>query len=543
MEETTTNHLIKHAPFFFLKCALVYALLLLLKAFAVEFPPQAIAIAWATLSFFAAIAMAYPAIIKKNNTKEMFQNTSEAAKRIGGRTFRLIGSIVLSAILIASLLVESQKWNMAEWMIAAASAVLYFIVSLGVARTVRKQYSPFYQRRGVMLWSWIAVGILLAVTLFALPMASPNEYASSLSSNQQLFKGSSSALLEEVGKAIYLSDSLTSFALAEVSALSNLLYHVINAIVCASAAFALIHLWSLCSLDASEMAKVFLPLQGMEEITGLKKKTIASSAAVLGISAALIAALFMYGEARMEEAQESGMYSPVEDLARRLTQVSTYKVGDRYYDVADVQKAVEGLSGEGFSCEDERNALVESIDQAYDTCASNVDGYLDWLAESQKESSGIPVIGPIIDFISDRFSDSSDQNESFSEEKRWEHLTDGVDLETIKSNIDSYNAAGADLESRIAEKLLNMGPGVEEWTVRSSTPIEEYHPAIEIGPSLILDIPDVDIADREQAKEAVLEAIENGRAEMLAQVSCRAGDTLPRNSSYSDPAGNRRCSA
>lgn len=519
MEETTKNHLIKHAPFFFLKCVLVYALLLLLKAFAVELPPQAIAIVWAILSFFAAIAMAYPAIIKKNNTKEMFQNTSEAAKRIGGRTFRLIGSFILSAILIASLLAESQKWDMAEWMIAAASAVLYFIVSLGVARTVRNQYSPFYQRRGVMLWSWIAMGVLLAVVLFALSMASPNEYASSLSGNQQLFKGSSSALLEEVGKAIYLSDSLTSFALAEVSALSHFLYHVINAIACASAAFALIHLWSLCSLGASEMAKVFLPLRGMEGIPGLKRKTIASSAAALAISAVLIAALFMYGEARMEEAQESGMYSPVEDLARRLTQVSTYKVGNQYYDVADVQKAVSVLAEEGLTCEDELDALTRSIDQAYDTCRDNVDDYLDWLAESQEESSGIPVIGPIVDFFSGFAGDSADKNEGTSEEERWEHFTAGVDPDAIKSSVDSYNAAGTDLESKIAERLLNMGPGVEEWTVRSSTPIEEYYPTIEIGPSLILDIPDVDTADREEAKEALLVAIENGRAEMLAQVA------------------------
>ena len=183
MEETATNPLIKHAPFFFLKCVLVYAFLFFLGMFAVEFPPAAIAAVWALLSLFAAIAMAYPAIIKKNNTKEMFLNTSEAAKRIGGRTFRLIGSIVLSAILVASLLVESQKWDAVEWVIAAVSAPLYFAISLGVAQEVKKHYSPLYQRRGIMLWSWIAMGALLAVTLFALSMASPNEYASSLSSN------------------------------------------------------------------------------------------------------------------------------------------------------------------------------------------------------------------------------------------------------------------------------------------------------------------------------------------------------------------------
>ena len=325
-------------------------------------------------------------------------------------------------------------------------------------------------------------------------------------------------MLEEVGKAIYLSDSLTSFALAEVSALSHFLYHVINAIACASAAFGLIHLRSLCSLGISEMAKVFLPLRGMEEIPGLKGKTIASSTAALAISAAILAALFMYGETRMEAAQESGAYSPVEDLARRLTQVSTYKVGERYYDIADVQRAVAELSEEGFTCEDERNALVESIGQAYDTCMSNVDGYLDWLTESQEEGCGIPIVGSIIDFFSDSFGNSSDQNEAASEEERWEHLTAGVDPDAVKNSVDSYNAAGTDLESKIAERLLGMGPGVEEWTVHDFTPIEEYYPTIEIGPSLILDIPDVDVSDREDAKEALLEAIENGRAEMLAQV-------------------------
>lgn len=80
----------KQSIFYAIKAIIVVALLYLFGYVAGELHPIAIAVIWVLVSALVSIAFAYPYIIKKLNTKEMFQDYSEASKRINGRFGRLI---------------------------------------------------------------------------------------------------------------------------------------------------------------------------------------------------------------------------------------------------------------------------------------------------------------------------------------------------------------------------------------------------------------------------------------------------------------------
>ena len=110
----------KQSIFYAIKAIIVVALLYLFGYVAGELHPIAIAVIWVLVSALVSIAFAYPYIIKKLNTKEMFQDYSEASKRINGRFGRLIFCYVLSAFLIATLMIETQKWTTAEWIVVVA---------------------------------------------------------------------------------------------------------------------------------------------------------------------------------------------------------------------------------------------------------------------------------------------------------------------------------------------------------------------------------------------------------------------------------------
>ncbi len=65
---------------------------------------------------------------------------------------------------MASLFLESPKWDIAEWvLIFAAVVVVYPVVLLLMRRYARREYEPAFQASGEFLWSCAIVGFLLCV--------------------------------------------------------------------------------------------------------------------------------------------------------------------------------------------------------------------------------------------------------------------------------------------------------------------------------------------------------------------------------------------
>lgn len=317
-------------------------------------------------------------------------------------------------------------------------------------------------------------------------------------------------LLQEIGKARYAADALTTYVLREVSALSSPLSLLINAAICVASSFALAHVWSLCSLDRAELAQVFLPLPGLGDDSRLKSRTGGWVVAILVAGLMIMLALFQFGEAKAKEMRQINGYSPVEMVIGGLSNVSAYNINGAYYDSQDVDDAISRLLEEGDGCLVARDNLEQAIRDAYGKCKENAEAYLGALESEQNQ-------GPL-EMIGSWFSSLFDSGSANSVDPR-DAIIAGVDFSAVHDCANKYNDARNSLESQVQGKLENMGISqIEETIVKTSVSIEEYFGGISGESLLVLDIPDVDTSDLATAKEVLLQAIDRDCEETLSRV-------------------------
>ncbi len=254
---------------FFLSYLFEAVLLLLLLGFIGRlistFDTILVAIIWAITSALLAIALAYPQIIRKKNTKEMFQDGSQVSRLINGRAFTLGICFVLAAFLSATLLVESMKWPFGIWIIVLVTVPVYFVLALLARKRVRKEYKQPYQLRGTILWSRRGAGIVLAFILTLMTIAThANDvltFGEAFSITPLLFDDSPSAMMEELGKLSYLIDGYTTYLLSHLNFFKQPIYLLVAFILRASSAFAVTTLLSLCLLTRVDLKEVFIPIE------------------------------------------------------------------------------------------------------------------------------------------------------------------------------------------------------------------------------------------------------------------------------------------
>ena len=102
-------------------------------------------------------------IIRKVHKQLLYPVGSIAAKFNGGRTISIIVSFCLSAVCMASLLLEAPKWDAAEKGIVVLAIVLYPIVECLVGRLAKREFEPAYQTAAKVRWSCVVVAILLCI--------------------------------------------------------------------------------------------------------------------------------------------------------------------------------------------------------------------------------------------------------------------------------------------------------------------------------------------------------------------------------------------
>lgn len=503
------------SAFYALKAIVVVALLYLFGHFAETFHPLTIAIIWVFVSVFMSIAFAYPYIIKKKNTKEMFQDYSEASKRINGRFGRLIFSFVLCALLSATLMIESQKWAIAEWAIVIFSIPLYYFVSLFINRTIiSKQYKPVYQRRGTMLWSQIGTGVLLTIVFlivgFAYLYGNSFSLGESFSNTKLLFENSPSALLAEVGKIGYLVDGFTTYGLSQLGTFDYVLYLVISLLLCISSSFALSHLLSLCSLEMRELKKVFLPIEEKNN-TVLRNKTIIYSILTLIAISAIFVGMYMYGEEKTAIAKQTNTYTAVEELIREQANLTTYEIDGRLYDKGMIDETINSLIEQNQDYRQKRDALVNSINSSYDTCVSNVDTYLDWYYR--------PLHEDFFGVIQQNINNWTNANNDRAYQEYKTRITNGINQEQFETDVKNYNQVISNLESQVKDDIsgsqLNSIP---PWLATQTCPFENYFQTSQLNTELPLNAPQGNYTDREAYKTAILQAIEDSRNTLLSEV-------------------------
>ncbi|MEE0845626.1 MAG: hypothetical protein U0L71_05470 [Eggerthellaceae bacterium] len=525
---STRTDLLKRSISFIVEAAILLVVIYVFGRFSEQMPSLLIACIWAIASASSAVALAYPRIIRKKNTKEMFLDNSFAARRINGRIPLMIACYALSAILVASLMMQSQKWGRMEFIIAAASIPLFLAVALVADYIMRnKVFKPKYRLRGTVITSRIVVGILLTLIFAGIAaLTSSNSQQTigqAFAGTTLLFENAQSALLVELGKLNYLLDGYTAFGLSQLQPLDLAMYWIVNILLFASSAFGLAQLLSVCYLNRHELLEAFRPI---EERLGKKARNTArlQTACVICLGSVVLAGSFMYTDWHAVDFRTSNEYSAAEQFVQKTVDINVYEFNGKIYEKSTVDNAIDGLVASNPDLAQQRSDLIQSLENLYTTYEGNIDGYLDWYYRSGWEKLQEDAARAVLP-ITSLFGATAPIDPTLQEK-----LSAGLDTAQIEFQIQQYNDALLSLRSQVEESLAGKElTGIPRWLINSQSPLTAYFTSSLASTSLNIVIPDKSYEDRKEHWLAIHDAIASSKHQTL--------DAIQSNSSIFDQHG------
>ena len=214
------------------KAALLVGVLYALGHYAGTLPPAVIAVAWAVLSAASMLGMAYHHVVRKTLKQYAYEADGRLSKLNNGRSVCLIVAFLVSAVFVASLMLEVPKWGALEWGITGAGALAYPLVFLLARRLLRGEYRPAFRASKAVWWSTLVVGALLCAAYLATCLTQPagefDSAAEAFDSVARPFEGSPSALMREADLLTAFGDGLVAFGISKAAETSGALYVVLR---------------------------------------------------------------------------------------------------------------------------------------------------------------------------------------------------------------------------------------------------------------------------------------------------------------------------
>ena len=369
---------------YFTKAVLLVALVYLLSLALPAMPSLVVALFWIAFTIMSMFGVLYQASIDKANRQQKFVTGGIAARVNNGRSIRLIASFALSAWLTASLLLESPKWDIAEWALIMTAVLFYPLVKTIIRKRTIREYEQVFETAGTLFWTSIITSILLCAgyavcSAFSFGIAQPQTSSTvfdALVATPQSAKSASSALLKR-GTGIWISDSIIHYGITQLSQAPWPACVAIRVALCASAFFGMANLLGVCSLSHGELRKVFIPTDAIKNNntqTPLKKRYIILTAFL----STTLAIGFLWADGRTDQAMQTEGGTALQSLARQLAGQSIYIIDGKYYDQAKIDDLALSLTTDQARFYDMAFTLRDSAEDVYATLDGNVNSFLDW---------------------------------------------------------------------------------------------------------------------------------------------------------------------
>lgn len=473
--------------------------------------PVVTALLWAVLSCATAIAAAYPYVVRRRNLAEMYRPGSIVYNRINGRLTILFVNVVISAVLVTSLVMEMQRWEGREWLVAALAIPVYYIVLSCMPRLSEREYNDPYVDRGTMLWSlWTAGAVLAAIYAiftFAVPEESYTSLGDVFASTRQLFTGSPSDLASEVGKWEYVVQCLTLFGHDLAMKAPVWIGVLVNTVRCVLTAFAIAHLLTLCSMSVEQIKQVFRPL---ERLSINRKACAAKNVAYLLAFFALLMGCFLTTNATTANIRNSELYAIVEQSVRTQTNLTVYQVDGKNFAADTVESTMAQVLESDADTRVARDELIAAINTEYDECESKVEAYLDWYFN--------PISG-----IERLWNSLGNSATTKLREEYYSRIGRDFDDASVREKLQAYNATRSSLREQVESKLEeSFEYGIPDWMAANVRTLDEFPQFQQASADIELAEPAGEYigltTDREEYRQAILDAIETSRAKALESI-------------------------
>ena len=168
---------------------------------------------------------------------------------------------VLSLVSAFLFVLESPKWNTAEWVLVCCAVPIYYIIYLIAQHYLSREYAPRFDRAKAIWLSFLLVGLVLCLlyALFALFLPA-HDYASlaeAFGATRAPFEYSPSAIMIEIDQFSSFTDGLVIYGIAKVSSGSSIIALVFQLIIFGSVIFGLANLFNFSLLTNQEIADEF----------------------------------------------------------------------------------------------------------------------------------------------------------------------------------------------------------------------------------------------------------------------------------------------
>lgn len=434
----------KRLATYFAKAALLVVTVYLLSFAVTKMPVPFLALFWAFFTLASTAGVMYQVVVRKTHRQFKYAADGLFARVNNGRIFSFIVSFCVSAACMASLFLESPKWDIAEWVLIFAAVVVYPVVLLLMRRYARREYEPAFQASGEFLWSCAIVGFLLCVAYGAYCAMDPSfgqpveTVLDAFAKTPMPFENSPSALMWNAGVGSWIVDSLTSYGLMQASKVSVPICFAIRTALCAGAFFGMANLIGLCALPVQELRKIFVSVDAIkrDDATQPVWRRYVVMAAVLPV---VLVAGFFWGEAKVGMAMQTENGTALQEIARELAGKSVYSIDGALYDQEKIDALASSLSADEANLRTMSSQLKDSLEGSYATCSGRTDAFLDWyfsIATNSSLRASIPE-GGAQQALEDRFYSLVGSNED----------------EQLTKSMKNYLAAAANLRSSIDDGM------------------------------------------------------------------------------------------
>lgn len=373
------------------KACLLVAIVFLISLGLSNMPSPAVALFWMLFTLFSTLGMLYLVTIRKVHIQMKYVNSGIAATVNNGRIISIIVSFFVSAICMASLLLESPKWDLAVWAIVLVALALYPLISMMVERFVRRQYEQVFCLSAKVIWTCTILGLLMCASYCVwsyfdgVSQQSYKTVFQALINTRQPLVNANSSLLQEAGIGLWLSESITNFGMDQISKLEawKPVCAIIRVVVSVGAFFGMAHLLSICSVPCGEFKKGFASIADIKNSEEVRVRIRYVLVAAL-LLIALVGA-FVWADDRIDEALQSKEGTALQSLTHRVAGTSVYRIDDAFYDPIEFNAVV---SANFFELNERINTLRnETIPTAYVSCGKGIDGFLEWFFSIAKDNS------------------------------------------------------------------------------------------------------------------------------------------------------------
>lgn len=495
---------------YFVRAAIVVALLWIVAKVAPYLPSAVFPLVFSAYAVFSMIGALYFTVRNRIHKQHKLAATGNLS-RLNRKWKWMMGGLLIASLASAFLFVlDSPKWDDAEWLLIVVAVPLYYIAYQLIQRLCKKEYAPKFYKAYTMRWSFWVVGILLCGAYAVVSAQSHAEVFGSLTEALQHaprpYEHAFSATLSEVDKLSSFADGVASYAISQVTEDYFLIGLVWQFVIFASVIFGVLNQLRFCLLDWQEIKSEFqiLPTEEEPESSGpILKAYIVVLVVVLGVAAAL----FLCTEFEMAKFRATEEYTAIDEAVDGYTDYLSFQFDGVVEEAVDRDKKSKEYEQEKSDLLDRRaEELTPLANEYYDRCMGNIDSYLDWY-------------NGLFGIIAKQFKSwwRDDAEKTFRE-----RIAAGVDATEIEESYNSYREQLIDLREENSDVLsteevsilLSLGPtgladaeNLDLWAVLDDSTVDG-----------VLLCSEEELSE-EDMKAKIAELIENARERTLSLIN------------------------